>query len=185
MREEYHPIAWLSTPAILRQGKVPPPGVDTTPPLAQVREEWLKKPFHLMLSGRAGSGKTHAAVELLEEYAKTSTSDQYLGCYLGYLSMVTLEDKLDEALREYRRIDSAIEGMKWRSIVVLDDFGTERKSEFMEKAIWRILEERFDKPTVITTNLSPQEILEKYGTRIHSRLQTFKKVLFKGPDLRK
>jgi DNA replication protein DnaC len=184
MKEEYHPIAWLSRPSIHRQSMVPTTGVETTPALSEVRQEWLKKPFHLMLSGPAGSGKTHAAVELLEEYAKTSTSE-YLGSYLGYLSMVNLEDMLDEALREYRRIDSALEGMKWRSIVVLDDFGTERKTEFMEKAIWRILEERFDKPTVITTNLSRQEILVKYGTRISSRLQAFKNVKFTGPDLRR
>lgn len=184
MTDQYHPIAWLSHPSIRRQSTVPPTFVETTPLLQEVRQEWLANPFHLMLSGPAGSGKTHAAVEILEEYAKTSTS-QYRGSYLAYLSMVTLEDMLDEALKEYRRIDSAIEGMRWRSIVVLDDFGTERKTEFMEKAIWKILEERFDKPTVITTNLSRPEILEKYGTRISSRLQAFKNVKFTGPDLRR
>lgn len=63
-----------------------------------------------------------------------------------------------------RRISEA----EW---LVLDDLGTEKVTEWSNGILYSILNKRTK--TIITTNLSPQDIMGTYGKRVYSRV--FKK----------
>lgn len=72
-------------------------------------------------------------------------------------------------------------------LVILDDLGSEFKTSFTESALYEIINERINrgKPTIISTNISPKELNEKYNDRIISRLTgCFTPLMFIGNDVR-
>lgn len=56
--------------------------------------------------------------------------------------------------------------------MILDDLGSDSNSEWQIGILFTLINERWasDLPTIITTNLRDEEVLEKLGDRIHSRL---------------
>lgn len=85
-----------------------------------------------------------------------------------FINVVDLLAKIKEDFTleaEYiRRISEA----EW---LVLDDLGTEKVTEWSNGILYSILNKRTK--TIITTNLSPQDIMGTYGKRVYSRV--FKK----------
>lgn len=72
-------------------------------------------------------------------------------------------------------------------LVVLDDLGAEKTSEFALQSLYIIIDKRYSemRPTIITSNLSVDEISEKVGDRIASRIAGMCKVIeLKGKDRR-
>ena len=57
-------------------------------------------------------------------------------------------------------------------ILIIDDLGTEKITAKTIQALFLILTTRKEKklPTVITTNLTPADIKDKYSERIYSRI---------------
>ena len=86
----------------------------------------------------------------------------------GSINVVDLLAKIKEDFSleaEYiRRISEA----EW---LVLDDLGTEKVTEWSNGILYSILNKRTK--TIITTNLSPRDIMGTYGKRVYSRI--FKK----------
>jgi len=56
-------------------------------------------------------------------------------------------------------------------LLILDDFGAERTTDFVLEAIERIIDARYRamKPMLVATNLTIAQILERYGDRALSR----------------
>lgn len=57
--------------------------------------------------------------------------------------------------------------------LIIDDVGSSTKhTEWREEILFAILDSRYNsmKPTVITSNFSQQQFIDKYHRRIHSRL---------------
>ncbi len=72
-------------------------------------------------------------------------------------------------------------------LLIIDDLGTELTNSFTTTEIFNIINSRIiqNKKTIISTNLSPAEIIEIYGDRISSRIfGKFNLLRFYGPDLR-
>ncbi len=75
-------------------------------------------------------------------------------------------------------------------VLIIDDLGTEPILKNVTKEyLYLILNERIinDRSTIVTTNLSPDGIIDRYGERIFSRLfnkQNCLKINFAGNDLR-
>lgn len=72
-------------------------------------------------------------------------------------------------------------------LVILDDLGSEFKSEFNTTAAYNILGSRLnmDRPTIVSSNMSIDELQKRYGDRIISRLTgMFKTLRFIGEDIR-
>ena len=72
-------------------------------------------------------------------------------------------------------------------LVILDDLGSEFKTSFTESAIYDIINSRINlgKPTIISTNLSYDELEDDYNERIISRLTgCFYPIRFLGKDIR-
>lgn len=72
-------------------------------------------------------------------------------------------------------------------LLVIDDLGTEMTNSFTNSELFNIINSRLlaNKKTIISTNLSPKEIIERYDDRIFSRVfSKFTILHFYGHDLR-
>lgn len=72
-------------------------------------------------------------------------------------------------------------------LLVIDDFGATPNNSFVSSVLLRVIEERqiAKKSTVITTNLSIEDLQDRYSDRIFSRIYSYyKKLYLFGRDLR-
>ncbi|MBF8982316.1 ATP-binding protein [Lutibacter sp. B2] len=72
-------------------------------------------------------------------------------------------------------------------LLIIDDLGTELTNSFTNSELFYILNTRLiqDKNLIISTNLSPKEVIERYSDRISSRIfDKFEIMKFYGNDLR-
>lgn len=146
---------------------------------------WLTEqptPF-LLLSGSRGTGKSHAAFAL----ARTLVLRRQLRTYIN-----TAPDLLGEIKRMMNpEEEGSPEGVIQRAItadlMVLDDLGAERETDYAAECLYRIVDGRYRRKglTIITTNLRPKDFPE---TRLWSRVSGVRHttiVVTSGPDRRK
>ena len=72
-------------------------------------------------------------------------------------------------------------------LLIVDDLGTELPGNFVTAALYTILNDRLlaGKPMVVSTNLTIDEIGQRYSPQIRSRLQgSFQLLPFVGQDIR-
>ena len=71
-------------------------------------------------------------------------------------------------------------------LLVIDDLGTEIPNSYTTSQLFACLEERNERhaPTLISTNLSMDELGKRYSDRIASRLFTFQYIKLFGKDIR-
>jgi len=70
-------------------------------------------------------------------------------------------------------------------LLIIDDLGTEMQTTFTQSALYTLINSRINKPTVINTNLTEQEITTRYSAALVSRLLgLYRKLIFFGDDLR-
>ena len=73
-------------------------------------------------------------------------------------------------------------------LLILDDLGTEMTTAFVQSALYQIVNTRLleNKATIINTNLTPQEIAQRYSPQIASRLTgEYQVLVFFGEDIRR
>ena len=147
-------------------------------------ENWHKmrsESLGLLFWGLTGNGKTFAAAcianALIEQLVDVRMCT--FETILNHLPGMTAREK-DDYLKSFRTCD----------LLILDDFGMERRTDYAREQIFGIIEGRYlaKKPTIITTNLSlrelkdPCDITEK---RIFDRiLEMCIPVCFDGESLR-
>jgi DNA replication protein DnaC len=145
----------------------------------------------LVINGAIGTGKTHQAYGALRRIAETgphrfemiavTAPDMY-----GRLRPGGSDKGSEHELKQYARIQ----------LLLLDDIGTEKLSEFTEEATYRIVNARYNSglPLIITTNLlvrdpagsRASDLVGRLGDRLASRLaQAAHVVTLDGPDLRR
>ena len=69
----------------------------------------------------------------------------------------------------------------------MDDLGTEFSTAFVTAALYNLINTRLmaEKPTIISTNLSMKDLLERYGERMVSRMiGGYIRFEFAGKDIR-
>ena len=125
------------------------------------------KTKNLLFMGKSGSGKSHLA--------ETVAGEIYDRGFVSiFVSASALCDMLHTDLFAahgdkvgYDRLFADCD------LLVIDDLGTEKlmRSITVENLCQLIsLRQSFARPTIVTTNLSQEEILERYDERIYSRL---------------
>ncbi len=131
----------------------------------------------LLLWGNTGNGKTHAAA-----------------CIANAL----IEQEVPVMMTSFPRIlqggfnkQDVLEDMKKYQLIVIDDFGAERQSEYSLETVYLITDELYKskKPMIITTNLDlnhdllhPQDVSHQ---RIYDRvLEMCVPLLFQGENIR-
>lgn len=160
--------------------------------MTQVGEiaEWLTgnhSKFGLMLCGGCGNGKTtfvKAFQQILNKF-EIKVDDDYSERYsIRIVNARDLARVCKEDYDEWR-------GLCYKRMLAIDDFGTE-SLEVMDYGnvlypITDLLTTRYDRHlyTILTTNLTPQEIRPRYGDRIADRLnEMMGKVIFANSTYR-
>jgi DNA replication protein DnaC len=161
----------------------------------------------ILFTGSTGCGKTHLAIAMLKEIAlrkiqplrepgKAPVSTEPLTACFVTVTKLLLNLRasfngggrlfIDRHEREVSEQD-IIYHYSHCDLLILDDLGAEKTSEFALSAIYTIIDERinYEKRTIVTTNLSLQEIEEKMDARLASRLSGMKIIKINMPDYRK
>ncbi|CAI3349436.1 ATP-binding protein [Enterococcus cecorum] len=142
----------------------------------RIAESYLaREEFNCILTGQPGTGKSHLAMAILQEV--NEHAEPYMSCLF-----VSLIDLLAEIRDSF---NSSTEGiteaqakrlLKSADLLVIDDLGSEssfgsennQASDFVQRVLFQILNAR--SRTIITTNLSGQELKQVYNPKIISRL---------------
>jgi len=138
---------------------------------------------NLLFYGKVGTGKSFLsgciAKELLEK-----------GHSVIYFSSVGLFDALarrcfDTNARE--ELHDTYEDLYNCDLMIIDDLGTEITNSFVMSQLFSCLNERHlrRKATIISTNLSLEELRDRYSDRIFSRITSnYQLYKLSGPDIR-
>lgn len=120
----------------------------------------------LLFRGKAGTGKTYFAAALLRGEVEVGREGRF----------VVVPDLLDRIRRAYGEsgpgADAVVEAVESADLLVLDDLGSEKPSEWVREKLYQIVNARIlhCRQTLYTTNLAPVELLRQFGERIASRI---------------
>lgn len=139
--------------------------------------------LNLLFIGSTGTGKTFLSSCIAKEFLDTGRS-------VLYLSATALLEAIDKA--KFEKSDSDfyeeyIDFVENCDLLIVDDLGTEYSFGYPQSRLFDILESRTvnGRRTVISTNLSTDELTSKYSPRFYSRImQDYQILLFKGKDFR-
>lgn len=136
---------------------------------------------NILLYGETGVGKTYLTNCIAKELMDKSKS-------VVYLSAIRLMEILADSAfdREPYAKEQRINIFE-ADLLIIDDLGTEMQNNFSASAFFNCINERSlaKKPIIISTNLSLQEIRERYSERVFSRItSTYKLYKIYGNDLR-
>jgi DNA replication protein DnaC len=141
----------------------------------------------LFLTGPFGTGKTHQAYGALRRIAEAGPDRFELLALTAPDMYALMRPGGSEKGPEYE-----VKRLMRIPLLLVDDLGTEKISEFTEEATYRILNERYNecRPLIITSNLpvanpNGPDLKDQLGARITSRLaQTTTVVALGGNDRR-
>lgn len=155
---------------------------------ARTAAEDLRGAGFLLMTGPYGTGKTHQAYGALRlvaeagprhfEMIATTAPDLY-----GRLRPGGSDKGTEYELKRLMRVP----------LLLLDDLGTEKLSEWTEEATYRLLNERYNQclPLIVTSNFPARaagsdDLTSRLGERIASRLAQMTTVVeIAGPDRRR
>ena len=136
---------------------------------------------NLLFSGNTGLGKTFLSACIARAVADQGYSVVYESA--GRLFQ-TLEKARFEGNDENRRAAAKYAEC---DLLIMDDLGTELPGQFVTAALYSLINDRLleCRPTIISTNLSEEELVRRYNPQIASRLRgSYKRVAFVGDDIR-
>jgi len=137
----------------------------------------------LLLSGPTGVGKTHHAWALLRQVVEGRAQ-----AGKGLLWRFTSHPGLNDELRPKPdgRHAYALEPYLAAELLVLDDLGAGKQSEWTGDSLHRLVDHRWQHRlvTVYSTNLTAQQLTDAVGDRVVSRLADAERVVIKGDDRR-
>ena len=139
------------------------------------------KAGNLLFSGNTGLGKTFLSACIARSVADQGFSVVYesAGHLFSALEKARFENNEENrrAAAKYRECD----------LLILDDLGTELPGQFVTAALYSLVNDRLleNKPTIISTNLSEEELVRRYNPQIASRLRgSYRRMAFVGDDIR-
>ena len=119
----------------------------------------------LLLWGSVGTGKTYAAACIVNALIDK-----------GYPCMITSFTRLVNNLQSMREgKQEYLDRLNNFPLLVLDDLGVERKSDYMKEQVFNIIDNRYrmNLPIIVTTNMSIAELknmTDMDNTRIYDRI---------------
>lgn len=144
-------------------------------------QNFSERSRNLLFSGDTGLGKTFLSACIARTVADNGFSVVYESA--GHL-FAKLErakfDGDDDARRESEKYTAC-------DLLIVDDLGTEMAGQFTTSALYTLINDRLltGKPTIISTNLTTEELGKRYSPQIVSRLRgSYDRVAFLGDDIR-
>jgi len=151
----------------------------------QMRTMLEDKPAHkgIFVWGKTGTGKSHLASALVKQVlvaGNTAKMVRFKDMVLKIRACYDNNQTEESILRPYINC----------SFLSIEDIGTIKsgkiESDFCQDTLLTVIDARIEreKPTVITTNLSPEDIWSAFGERLASRFSTFLTFKLEGRDRR-
>jgi len=137
---------------------------------------------NLLFYGNVGTGKTFLSCCIAKELMEKGISVAYYSA-----------DQLFKNFVDYRFMDdkdtyySFLDELNERDLLIIDDLGTESVSERVRADLFTLLNNRdlAQKSTIISTNLSLDDLSTRYSERVMSRIGShFELCKFEGRDIR-
>jgi DNA replication protein DnaC len=147
-------------------------------------KNWLnKKKNMLIFLGAPGIGKTYFCSALLPWICGKVSSFRYWNERV-LLSRIraTMGQEKGDYLKE---LDYLLDD----EFVILDDLGSSGVTDWRKEVLFDAIDRRYEseRPTVITSNFTRQQIFDSFGGRIHSRMFSRENLILElhnAPDLR-
>jgi DNA replication protein DnaC len=142
--------------------------------------ETIKNQKGLYIYGGVGTGKTHIAYAIQKRWYE-----------LGQLSLFwNMTELIDEIRSDFNRTEKEFIGesvLNYQKLLFLDDIGAEKPTEWVEEKIYLIVNKRYNDmlPTIFTSNLGINELSDRVGDRIASRIVEMCEIInLEGEDRR-
>lgn len=133
----------------------------------------------LFMCGETGLGKTHLSLSIAKEVIAK-------GYNVAYDSIINYLNEIDK--ERYGKSDkNTLETITSVDLLILDDLGAEVKNPFYHSTIYNIINTRINRnlPTIINSNLTNDDISERYDDRVASRIfGEYTYLRFAGNDIR-
>lgn len=148
---------------------------------AQVRAwipQALERGTNLLIQGHVGVGKTGLAIGALREIHGKGKRVHW-GTAPSLLSEIRAAEWEDK--------HRLMERMQGYQVLLIDDVGTENKTSFVDEQMHLVFDGRYTKgrATIVTTNLSMEELYGALGERVMSRFrQDYVSIVMTGNDRR-
>lgn len=125
----------------------------------------------IIFTGTYGCGKTHLAAAIVHELTRKK-----VGCLFvvvpDLLNRLKKSFDKDAGLGEKEEIKKLMEAAKGANVLVLDDLGSERMTDWASETLFDIVNTRYENelPMIVTTNCKGVELGQRIGNRTMSRL---------------
>lgn len=158
--------------------------------------DFAKNIFNLKVGayfyGACGTGKTFLASIIAQEFMRAGKS-------AVFIKVPSLLDDIKATFDNNGNELKILDKLRAANLVVLDDFGMEKSTQWAGSTLCKVLDMRYDNPTgrtIVTSNLSLDELAEQLdnpekeranlnGSRIADRLSEIcKPILLKGTTRR-
>ena len=138
---------------------------------------------NLFFYGTVGTGKSFLSGCIAKEMIENGRSVIYFSAVRLFetLSQISFDHKSKEDLHNMHH------DLYQCDLLIIDDLGTELTNNFITTQLFSCLNERHirRKPTIISTNLSLEELRNRYSDRIFSRIMSNYQIYkLTGPDIR-
>jgi DNA replication protein DnaC len=135
----------------------------------------------LLLTGRVGTGKTHLAVAIVRWAVEGNRSVRF--CRACDLFSELRESYRDGGGKSEADVMRGFYAPYW---LVLDDVGSGSFSDHERRSILDVVDHRMNhmRPTIVTTNLTLEQLGRRLDDRIASRLSSFRALALAGKDRR-
>lgn len=144
-------------------------------------ENFSPEAGNLLFQGGTGLGKTFLSACV----ARTVAEKGFSVCYDSASAVIGSFEAQKFARSE--EADARVRRMLACDLMILDDLGTEMPTPMADSALYTLINTRLveRKNTIISTNLSYDELKARYSAQIYSRLRgSFARVPFVGSDIR-
>ena len=145
------------------------------------------------VTGACGAGKTHVAIGMLKHFVKLLPCENFkeIDIFTKTQAIFITAPELLMKIRRCFSLNECEETIvnKYSNVpfLVLDDLGVEKTTEWAHQTLYIILNNRYANymQTIITSNLTIEEIGDKLGDRIASRIAGMCKIVkLTGKDRR-
>lgn len=143
-------------------------------------KEFCEHSCSILMKGNTGLGKTHLSLAIANEVLKK-------GYGVIYVSAPVLLQRLEKNYFSGDKSDDIEQLVTECDLLIIDDLGTEFKTQFSSSQLYNICNSRIlkSKPIIISTNLSPEKMKDDYSERFVSRIFGGAQTLdFLGEDIR-
>ncbi len=124
--------------------------------------EIIEEKNWIYLFGKVGTGKTNTAIALAQLYLLQEQS-----VYFANLAKL-LEDLRPDSENKTVTMQKVLTS----KVLILDDIGKEKMSEWVSERLFIIINERYawDRKTILTSNVSLEELFKKTNYPLYSRI---------------